>query len=66
MKHIIAFYFNLGISSPYARHAAGVKMNVASPDSVFLFNYRGTTEDLDKIVFMVASLGMEPELSKTL
>ena len=52
MEHIIAAFLIVGISSPYARHAAAVKMKVASPDSVFLFNYRGSTEYLEKLVFI--------------
>ena len=27
-------------------------MNVASPDTVFLFNYRGASEELNKLVFI--------------
>ena len=27
-------------------------MNVASPDTVFLFNYRGSSEELNKLVFI--------------
>ena len=42
----------VGIPSPYARFEVGRRMAVASPDSVILFNYRGSEDILDKLVFI--------------
>ena len=47
----ISYHFT-GIPSPYARFATGVKMGVASPETVFLFNYRGPSDMLSKLVLL--------------
>ena len=47
----ISYHFT-GIPSPYARFAAGVKMGVASQETVFLFNYRGPSDVLSKLVLL--------------
>ena len=48
----LLFFQIVGIPSPYARFEVGRRMSVASPASVILFNYRGSDDVLDKIVFI--------------